>query len=51
MNNIEPGADMRQFALANYEVYVAFLQAGFESDQAFALTRDFMMTSMKGGKS
>jgi hypothetical protein len=44
MNNIEPGAAMRQFAHAAYKMHVTLVQAGFTENQAKDLVVELLAT-------
>lgn len=42
---VEPSAQARQTAGIVFDQYVAFLQAGFDHEEAFRLTTFFMLAS------
>jgi hypothetical protein len=39
MNRIEPPADLRNAAIAQYQMYIAYIDAGFTEKQALSLIR------------
>jgi len=44
---IEPAAVSRAMANALFDKYVAFMQAGFDEDEAFTLTETYMKMALE----
>ena len=47
---VEPNSDMRQGAMAMFEAYTAWKDAGFTEDQALQLVAIAMTQDMKGNE-
>ena len=49
MSQVEPSADMRQWAHIMREMYVALLAEGFSTEEAFGILGRVIASGMNGG--
>lgn len=47
---VEPAASSRAMANSLFDKYVAFMQAGFDEDEAFTLTETYMKMALEIGR-